>query len=293
MSDYTDDRAPCQDAQHVRAVTRGDVAGSYSRTCRSPRHSRAMSHVTTHIQTRTSATSNGRFFAIMAALAAIVVLAGFGPSYYFWPVTQAIRHAGGQAIPASLPWSVHPHAVFSSWVALLVIQSSLVAAGRAGLHRRLGMTAVVMIPPMCLLGLTAAVGGARRGWTPGGPYPDALGFMAVGVKDIAVFTTLAVAGLLYRRRPDPHKRLMLYATFGGLMWPAITRAPGVAGNVGLMFGTLAVLLLAPVTRDFLHRDRHRWLSAALAIGVFATFPLRAALGNSAAWRQFAGWMVGL
>ena len=50
----------------------------------------------------------------------------------------------GQPIPASLPWGVHLHAVvFSSWVALLVIQSSLVASGRAGLHRRLGMTAVV------------------------------------------------------------------------------------------------------------------------------------------------------
>lgn len=254
-----------------------------------------MSHVTTHVLTRTSAAGNGRFFAIMAGLAATVVLAGFGPSYYFWPMTQATRHAGSQAIPASLPWSVHLHAlVFSAWVALLVIQSSLVAAGRAGLHRRLGMTAVVMIPLMCLLGLATAVSGARRGWNPGGPYPDALGFMAVGVMDIAVFTALAVAGLLYRRRPEPHKRLMLYATFGGLMWPAITRAHGgVAGNVGLMFGTLAVLLLAPVIRDFLHRDRHRWLSAALAVGVFATFPLRAALGNSAAWRQFAGWMVGL
>ena len=117
--------------------------------------------------------------------------------------------------------------------------------------------------------------------------------MAVGVVDIAVFTTLALVGLLCRRRPEPHKRLMLFATLGGLMWPAITRVDGVAGNVPLMFGTLALLLLAPVVRDFLYGARHRWLSAALALGVFATFPLRTALGNSETWRQFARWAVGM
>jgi hypothetical protein len=253
-----------------------------------------MTHVTTGVEARTLGRIHGRFFAIMAALAAAVVLAGFGPRYYFWPVTQAMRHAADQAIPASLPWTVHLHAiVFSSWVALLVVQSSFIAAGRVGWHRRLGTVAVAMIPVMCLLGLYAAVTGARRGWNPGGPYPDALGFMAVGVVDIAVFATLAVAGLLYRRRPELHRRLMLYATLGGLMWPAITRIPGIAGNAGLMFGTLAVLLLGPVVRDFLYNNGHRWLSAALAISVFATFPVRTALGNSDAWRRFASWVVGM
>jgi hypothetical protein len=253
-----------------------------------------MAHLTTHLETRTLARSNARFFAIMSEAAATVVLAGFGPSYYFWPVTQATRHAGGQPIPSSLPWTVHVHAlVFSSWVALLVVQSSLIAARRVALHRQVGMTAAVMIPLMCVLGLSTAVSGARRGWNPGGPFADALGFMAVGVVDIAVFAALAIAGLVYRRRPEPHKRLMLFATLGGLMWPAITRLPGIAGNVGLMFGTLAFLLLAPVVRDVLHRDRHSWLSAALAVAVLATFPLRTALGNSAAWRQFAGWIVGM
>jgi hypothetical protein len=86
---------------------------------------------------------------------------------------------------------------------------------------------------------------------------------------------------------------MLYATLGGLMWPAITRVPMIAGNVGLMFGTLAVLLLAPVVRDFLNNNRHCWLSAALATSVFATFPLRTALGNSDVWRRFASWVVGM
>src|SRR5687767_9267226 len=253
-----------------------------------------MTHVATRVEARMLKRTHARFFAIMAALAAAVVLAGFGPSYYFRSVTQATRHAGGQAITASLPWIVHLHAmVFSSWVALLVVQSSLIAAGRVGVHRRLGTAAVVLIPVMCLLGLSAAVSGARRGWNPGGPYPDALGFMAVGVVDIAVFAALAIAGLLYRRRPEPHKRLMLYATLGGLMWPAITRIPVIAGNVGPMSGTLAALLLAPVVRDFLSNSRHRWLSAALAVSVFATFPLRTALGNSDVWRRFASWVVGM
>jgi hypothetical protein len=36
-----------------------------------------------------------------------------------------------------------------------------------------------------------------------------------------------------------------------------------------------------------HNSRYRWLSAALAVIVFATFPLRTALGSSDVWRRFA------
>ena len=144
---------------------------------------------------------------------------------------------------------------------------------------------------MVITGLLTAVRGARDGWNPGGPFPDALGFMIVGVGDIAVFTGLAVAGLAWRRRPDVHKRLMLLATLGGLMWPAITRMPIVAGRFVPMFALLSTLVLAPAVRDLWHGARTRWVSLLLGLGILATFPLRTVVGTSEAWRAFASWLV--
>jgi uncharacterized membrane protein YozB (DUF420 family) len=213
-------------------------------------------------------------------------------SYYLWPITRAIRYPAGQPISSSIPLIVHLHAAaFSAWILLLLVQVSLVMTGRVGVHRRLGAIAAGFIPLMVITGLLTAVRGARDGWNPGGPFPDALGFMIVGVADIAVFTGLAVAGLAWRRRPDVHKRLMLLATLGGLMWPAITRMPILSGRFVPMFALLSALVLAPAVRDLWHGARTRWVTLLLGLGILATFPLRTVVGTSEAWRALATWLV--
>jgi hypothetical protein len=238
------------------------------------------------------AVDDRRFFAGMALAALAVVFSGFATSYYLWPITRATHYPAGQPISPSVPLIVHLHAaVFSAWVLLLVTQVSLVVTGRVAIHRRLGGLAVGLIPLMVITGLLTAVRGARDGWNPGGPYPDALGFMFVGVADIAVFSGLAAAGLAWRRRPDVHKRLMLLSTLGGLMWPAITRMPIVAGRFVPMLALLSALVLAPAVHDFWRGSRIRWVSLVLGLGILATFPLRAAVGNSTAWRALATWLV--
>jgi hypothetical protein len=109
--------------------------------------------------------------------------------------------------------------------------------------------------------------------------------------DLLVFASLTAAGLALRGWPEFHKRLMLLGTIGGLMWPAITRMPVVAGRLPLMFGLLAALVLAPAIRDFVVRSQARWLSLGVGVGILATFPLRVAIGNSEEWRSVAGWIV--
>jgi hypothetical protein len=240
-----------------------------------------------------AAAGERRFFALMAVASLVVVAAGFATSYYLWPFTRATHYPAGQPISPALPAVVHLHAVlFSGWVVLLVLQAGLVDRGRVRDHRRLGRAGAALLVAMIVTGLLTAVRGARDGWNPGGPYEDALSFMFVGIADIAVFGSLSVAGLLWRRDPDVHKRLMLLGTLGGLMWPAITRMPLVAGRVPVMFGLLAALVLAPGVRDVATRSRARWLSVAVGVAVLATFPLRMAIGNSDAWRAVAIWLVG-
>jgi hypothetical protein len=78
--------------------------------------------------------SEGRFedffFSSMAVLILITVFLGFARTYYLAGVFNA----------NPLPPLLHLHgAAFSSWILLLIVQTSLVAAGRVDLHRRLGL----------------------------------------------------------------------------------------------------------------------------------------------------------
>ena len=76
-----------------------------------------------------------RFFSLMAIVTAATIVAGFSQTYVPKVVTGA---------PA-LPPIVHLHAaVFASWLAVFVAQTTLVLSGRPGVHRRLGVAAVVL-----------------------------------------------------------------------------------------------------------------------------------------------------
>lgn len=247
-----------------------------------------MTTVTDH----SAAATERRFFAAVVGAALGVVFAGFAASYYLWPLFRATHFSAGQPISPSLPFVVHLHAaLFSLWVILLAVQSGLVLQGDVRAHRQLGRLGAVLLPLMILTGLVAAVRGGRDGWNPGGPYRDALSFMFVGIADLAVFGSLTAAGLAWRQRPDIHRRLMVLGTVGGLMWPAITRMPVVAGRPPLMFGLLATLVLAPAIRDLMTRSRWSRLTMGVGVLVLVTFPLRVALANSMAWRTVAEWLV--
>ncbi|HEX7085761.1 MAG TPA: hypothetical protein VF198_05320 [Vicinamibacterales bacterium] len=233
-----------------------------------------------------------RFFAGLALVVLAIVFLGFANTYYLWPLTRATHTATGRLLPSPTPPLVHVHAVlFSGWIVLFVAQACLGARGRVGLHRRLGMAALGLVPLMVITGLATAIHGGRTGWHPGGPYPDSLGFMVAGFRDIANFTVLTGAGLLYRRRPDIHRRLMLLGTIGGLLWPAIVRVPFLAGRIVPLLTVLAALVLAPAVYDFRTRARTRWLSLGLGLAILATFPGAVVVGTSGWWRAFATWVT--
>ena len=70
------------------------------------------------------------FFSGMAVLILGTVALGFAHTYYLAGLFRA-------PLPS---WIIHVHgAVFSSWIVLLIVQTSLVSVNRVKLHRRLGM----------------------------------------------------------------------------------------------------------------------------------------------------------
>jgi hypothetical protein len=134
-----------------------------------------------------------RFFTGMALACALTVFIGFAPTYY-------LRVAfDGPPVPTAL---VHLHGmVFTGWILLFIAQTSLVAAGRTDLHRRLGVAGAALVVALLVVGWFTAIEAARRGVTPpGGPPP--LAFLSVPIGTLMVFAILVVAGLANRRRSD-------------------------------------------------------------------------------------------
>jgi hypothetical protein len=224
-----------------------------------------------------------RFYVGMTAAAMVTIFAGFAQTYYLEPFIGSV---------ASIPAFVHMHAItFSAWLVLFLCQTSLVAADRVDIHRRLGIAGGILAAMMVVLGVSTAIYGARHGWNPGGPFPDALAFLIVPLDDIALFAGFVSAGLSNRNRPEVHKRLMMLATIGGLLWPAIVRIPFVRGVPPLMFGLILLFVVAGPIYDVRTRGRIHPVNLWGGLLILASFPIRTLIGRTDAWRSVAEWIV--
>jgi hypothetical protein len=102
------------------------------------------------------------FFSIMALCMLATVFAGFARTYYLAGVFQA-------PLPSLI---IHLHgAAFTCWILLLVTQTSLVAAGRVDIHRRLGIAGFLLAGLMVILGVLAATDSLVREAGPPGRDP--------------------------------------------------------------------------------------------------------------------------
>jgi hypothetical protein len=217
-----------------------------------------------------------------AVLATVIV--GFAPTYYLKPLF---------ATPA-LPLSIHIHgAVFSAWVLLFAAQTSLVAANRTDLHKRLGIGGAVLVVAMVVSGTFVAIDSARRARPALGALATAppLFVLVIPLASVVVFTILAGLGLYYRRRADAHKRLMLLATVA-LLPPALGRMRVLnAAGPQAFFGVTVLFIAAVVAYDYWSRRRVHAVSLWGGLFLALSFPGRIALGHTDAWLTFARWLV--
>ncbi len=224
------------------------------------------------------------FYISMSIAAVITVFAGFSRTYYLRPYFTT----------APLMPLLHLHGlVFTSWLALFLIQTTLVAAHRTDIHRRLGILGGVIAALMILIGPTTAVIRASQGATPV-PGVSALSFLVVPLGDMFVFAILVGAGFYYRRRADVHKRLMLLATIS-ILAAAIARLPFAIMQAGppAFFGLTDVFVVACLLYDLITLKRIHRATALAALLIFASQPLRLLLGGTHAWLAFAGWLTHL
>ncbi|HEV3029734.1 MAG TPA: hypothetical protein VG457_19300 [Planctomycetota bacterium] len=218
------------------------------------------------------------FHSGMAIAFLITAVVGFGPTYFFKPVHPS----------PPLPWLLHVHGlVFTAWLVLLIVQSGLVRADRVDIHKRLGMFGAVLAVSMVVLGLMVAVHGVRRGTSADGMSP--LGFMIFPLGQTLMFGGFVGLGLWKRRQPELHRRLILLGTIC-LLTPAISRMVD-KRSVLAMFLTVSFVVVA-ILYDWKTRRRvhpvYLWGGAIILV----SGPLRAMIGNSAAWQSFARFLVG-
>jgi hypothetical protein len=246
------------------------------------RENMTISATVDNARTKTAVGRHDRlFYTGMSIAMVIAVFVGFAPSYY-------LKDYFGR--PPLLPL-VHVHGlVFTTWIVLFFVQTVLIASHRVSVHRRLGIAGAALAALLVMVGVATAVGFARRNVASGGTAT--LAFLATPFGDMLVFAILATAGLLYRRRPETHKRLMLVATIGLLdaaisRWPlAILRRGPVA-----FFLVTDLFVLAGVCYDLASRRRihpaYVWSGLLLMISQ----PVRLAISHTDAWLALAGKLV--
>ncbi len=222
------------------------------------------------------------FFGGIAWVLSVTVLAGFSRTYYFNDFV---------ADPFPLSPLMHLHgAVYSAWMLLLVLQTMLIARGRVGLHRRLGVAGCVIAASMVVLGIAVAVTRTADGVTADRGVPP-LVFLAVPLVGMLVFTALFTAAVLERRNAAAHKRLVILATLE-MVTAAVARLPVVEtwGPLGF-FGVIDVFVIALVAYDL--ATLRRVHPATLWGGLFFVLsqPLRLVIGGSPLWISFATWLT--
>jgi len=236
------------------------------------------------------------FFVGIASIMIATTIAGFLPAI----ISPATRHA-----PLSLLDAVHG-IVFFAFQLLYLAQSLLVATRHVAWHRKLGMTSVVLLALIIPLSFATTTAMVRRGFdlsgdqrivshpAAGSIYLDAAASSLFNFAVLFTFSVLAIAAILYRRRPEIHKRLMLFANLA-LMHTAIAHLVGHMSQIedtGLpIFILYTLFLLTAVARDYLVEKRVRAMTAAIAIGMWVSLPIEAlVIVPSATWHRFVVWL---
>ena len=132
------------------------------------------------------------FFGGMTIAMLATVIAGFGPTYFFSTMSSSTFE---------LTPVLHLHgAAFTTWMVLLVLQSTLISDGRVDVHRRVGVAGAALGACMMVLGAYVAITRFRAGVLTLGPgFPVGM-LLAIALATIVVFPVLFGSALVLRRR---------------------------------------------------------------------------------------------
>jgi hypothetical protein len=222
------------------------------------------------------------FFLGFAALALIIVVVGFTRTFIV-PFVSGRFHA---------PSLVYIHGgLFFTWALLFVGQSLLARKGRLSLHKTLGWVGGLLAAAMIVFGLVVSLWRTNRELR-AGQGDAAIAFLFGLCLDMVLFGALVSFGILARRRPDTHKRLMLLATIT-LLGAPLARIfiphfddPGIPAGIAT-----AVLISALAVYDWMSRGRLHGVTLWGGLVVLIEQALLPRFGDNPIWLAVGAWLM--
>ncbi len=171
-------------------------------------------------------------------------------------VTYGFSHTIGArllhpAIQPPLILSFHG-ALFFSWLLLFIVQSALVRTRNVRIHRSLGWAGAALGALMVPVGVSTALAMGRFDILQL-HKPGVQAFMIVPLHDMTVFAVLLTLAILWRRKPEFHRRAIFMATCC-ITSAGFGRFPIQGAHVYFYLGVDS-LILCGVMRDLLVNRR--------------------------------------
>lgn len=193
-----------------------------------------------------SPASDRKVYAVWIGVVWAAVLVGFG--------MDIARYLGEAPAP---PFILHIHAaVYVLWLVLVTLQILWIETGNIRRHMRLGWLTLALSVLMVPLGLAAALVDQVRQ----AAQPDyAPQFLALEFEETIAFSVFMIGGIVYRRSPAAHKRLMVLSAVAisdaGFARIMKTDVPGLFGWWLQYFWGIFLILVAMGAWDLWRRRR--------------------------------------
>jgi hypothetical protein len=225
------------------------------------------------------------FYVIAGSLMLVATAMGFRAF-----IAHGKGFGGGEITRQIVPLVVVHGLAMLSWIVLFLVQSVVILKGNPRLHMRIGVGGAVLAGVMVPLGSVSAILSAR--YNPelyqyfGGPRF----FLATMLGEMLSFGTLVSVAVIYRRRPEIHRPMMLLASLM-IISGSLGRCPYI-GEFALMpplyvlgpalaLGALLLVLQLGMTRAL-----NRWYAFGYGAMVLASC-LFIVIGHSALWNRIA------
>ncbi|MFY9844072.1 MAG: hypothetical protein ACLP0H_17595 [Terriglobales bacterium] len=222
------------------------------------------------------------FYFSMSLLFAALVVWGFSRT-----INGSLIHA---TPPRPLLLWIHG-AIFASWVAFFIAQSTLVRVHKVNWHRFFGWFGAGLATVMVPLGVAIAIVMARFD-TAQLHLSDADAFLAIPFYGMTAFAVIIALAIYWKKRPEFHRRLMFVGTCG-LMDAALARFDFIFDH-HIFFLAVDLLIALGVIRDLvIDRRVHKvYLYALPAIIVGQNLAIYLWRINPPWWRTITHTILG-
>lgn len=245
-------------------------------------------------QSATPAAVTRLYHTFVAASLIVLMLWGFQHFYF-----RGQAYPGRPLTPPIRTLVILHGTSMAAWLVLLQAQALLIMTRKRKVHVMLGKIGALLAGVIVVAGFQLGIASTKVSppemqiW---GLSPRQ--FMIVPLATIAIFAGLVTAGVMYRRRPELHRTLMLLATLAAIP-AAVSRIDPIsalyAGTVweawfGPFFATAVIAVIFLIVKSVLTRSVDRYYAVG-CVALIASFALVMWLAPTGAWDSVAGFLL--